>query len=548
MRHDRCVRAQVFRNPALVRALLSFGAAYTAEWAFTVAISLVAYADGGAVAVGLVGVLRLLPSALLAPVVATYADRVPRERVLFASSAVRGIATVVAAPVLLADGPTWVVYALAVVSTIAFTPFRASHSALMPLLCRTPEELTSINVARGLLDSFSVVAGPLVAAALVEVSGVASVFLFAGVCGIASALLVLGLRYERVPPSAAQRPSLLGEIREGMRAVSDNDGVPVVFGFVVLQAAIRGAFSVFVVVVAIDLLGRGQSDVGVLQGAVGVGALLGSVVCTLLVGSHAMTRWLTIAVVLWGLPLALMGLAHAYAVALLAAGVIGIGNALVDVTAFTLLARMVPDAVLARVFGVLESLGALGAGVGALVAPLLVETVGADAALVVIGAIAPVACLLWWRRVTTIDGSIAVRTEVITVLRRVPMLRPLPVPAIELLAQNAQTVELNSGQTLFRAGDSGDQFYVVVDGTVEVLDGGAHVRAMGPGEGFGEIALLGSTTRTMTVRATETTRLYGICAADFLPAVTSISEARSAAEGARSAHLRNAPGLDGADS
>lgn len=532
----------MFRSPALLRALMSFGAAYTAEWAFTVAISLVAYADGGAVAVGLVGVLRLVPSALLAPVVGAYADRLPRERVLFASSAVRGIATVLAAPVLFSDGPTWVVYALAVVSTIAFTPFRASHSALMPLLCRAPEELTSINVARGALDSLSVVIGPLVAALLVKVSDVASVFVFAGVCGIASAVLVLGLRYERVAPPVPTRPNLLGEIREGVRAVSDNDGVGVVIGFVVLQAAIRGAFSVFVVVVAIDLLGRGESDVGVLQGAVGVGALLGSVGSSLLVGSRAMTRWLTIAVVLWGLPLAVMGLLHAYAVALLAAGVIGIGNAMVDVTAFTLIARMVPDAVLARVFGVLESVGALGVGAGALVAPLLVETAGADAALVVIGAIAPIACLLWWRRATTIDGSLAVRTEAIGVLRRVPMLRPLPAPAIELLAQNAETVDLGPRETLFSAGDTGDRFYVVVEGMVEILDGEAHVRAMGPGEGFGEIALLGRTTRSMTVRATEATTLYGICADDFLPTVTSISEARSAAEGARSAHLRHAPG------
>ena len=95
------VHGRVFRNASLVRALLSFGAAYTAEWAFTVAISLVAFADGGAVAVGLVGMLRLLPSAFLAPVVAAYADRLPREKVLFASSAVRGLATLLCAPILL---------------------------------------------------------------------------------------------------------------------------------------------------------------------------------------------------------------------------------------------------------------------------------------------------------------------------------------------------------------------------------------------------------------------------------------------------------------
>ena len=102
---------RLFRNAALVRALLSFGGAYTAEWAFTVAISLVAYADGGVVAVGLVGLLRLVPAAIFAPAVATYADRLPREQVLFYSSAVRGVATLLVAPVLLADGPTWIVYA-----------------------------------------------------------------------------------------------------------------------------------------------------------------------------------------------------------------------------------------------------------------------------------------------------------------------------------------------------------------------------------------------------------------------------------------------------
>ena len=70
------------------------------------AIGLVAFADGGAVAVGLVGLLRLLPAALLAPVITAYADRMPREHVLVASSAVRGVATLAAAPVLLAGGPT----------------------------------------------------------------------------------------------------------------------------------------------------------------------------------------------------------------------------------------------------------------------------------------------------------------------------------------------------------------------------------------------------------------------------------------------------------
>ena len=206
------------------------------------------------------------------------------------SSLVRGIATLAAGPVLMWGWPTAIVYLLAVVSTVAFTPFRASHSALMPSLCRTPEELTSVNVARGALDSLSVVVGPLVAAVLVSVADVSAVFVFSGACGLLSAALLLRLRYERLPIEDRAQRHLVGEIREGLHAVRSYDGVSVVVGFVALQSAIRGAFSVFVVVLAIDLLEGNDAAVGVLQGAVGVGAIVGSVACTALVGSRRMTR------------------------------------------------------------------------------------------------------------------------------------------------------------------------------------------------------------------------------------------------------------------
>jgi len=536
------LRGGLLGNGALVRTQLSFGAAFTAEWSFTVAIGLVAFAHGGAVAVGLVGLLRLLPAALLAPVISAYADRMPRERVLFASSALRGFTTLAAALVLLTGGPVAVVYALAIVSTIAFTPFRASHSALMPSLCRAPDELTSVNVVRGALDSLSVVLGGLATALLIVVWDVSAVFVFAGACALISAGLVVRLRYERIPLPAARRRHLWFEIRDGVAAVTSTAGVGVVVGFVVLQAAIRGAFTVFVVIVAIDLLDGDQSSVGLLQGAVGIGALLGSIGCTRLVGSRAMTRWLGVAIVLWGVPIAVIGLLPYYVVALLAAGVIGIGNAMVDVTAFTLIARMVPNLVLARVFGVLESVGAFAVGVGYLAAPLLIELFGIRGALLTVGAVAPIVCLIWWRRLRAIDRSVAVRTDDITLLRQVPMLRVLPVPVIEQLAHGLLRTQLRQGETLFEAGETGDSFYVVADGTVSVLDGDHVVRAMGHGQGFGELALLGNTTRTMTVRAIDQVLLYAISADDFVPAVTGMREARFAAEATKSAYLTRAPG------
>jgi MFS family permease len=527
----------LLRRGALLRALLSFGAAFTAEWAFTVALGLVAFAEGGAAAVGVVGFIRLLPAALLAPVVGAYADRMPREHVLVASGLVRGAATLAAGAVLVVDGPVVAVYALAVVSTIAFTPFRAGHSALLPSLCTTADELTLANVARGALDSLSVIVGSALAAVLVAVSDVASVLLAAGAFGILSALLLVRLRYERIPVLVVEGRSLVAEVRQGMAAVRVHVGLTEVVGLVVLQTAIRGAFSVFVVVVAIDLLQGSESDVGVLMGALGVGALVGSLACGLLVGSRAMARWLGVAVVLWGAPLAVMGLVDAWVVALLAAATIGVGNSLVDVSAFTLIARLAPNDVLARVFGVLESLGALAVGLGALAAPVLIALLGAQGALVVAGLVTPIVCALAWRRLTRLDRTVAVRSDDIALLREVGMLRPLPVPVLEQLAAGLSSRSLAAGDVVFAAGEPGDSFYVVADGTVEVVDGTSRVRTMGPGEGFGEIALLGSTRRTMTVRAVTPLALLEVPSSLFLPADVGMSGARAAAEATARTYL-----------
>jgi len=156
-----------------------------------------------------------------------------------------------------------------------------------------------------------------------------------------------------------------------------------------------------------------------------------------------------------------------------------------------------------------------------------------------------VVCALGWRRLRAIDHTVGVRSDDIVLLRRVPMLRPLPVPVIEQLAEGLAHAELGPGEVVFEAGDIGDSFYVIADGSVEVLDRGRLVRTMGSGEGFGEIALLGATTRTMTIRAVGRVEVAAIRRAVFLPAITSTRESRSAAEAARRAHLRDAPGSGG---
>jgi hypothetical protein len=219
-----------------------------------------------------------------------------------------------------------------------------------------------------------------------------------------------------------------------------------------------------------------------------------------------------------------------------------VGNAVVDVSAFSTPGRMVSAAVLARVYGVLESLIAAAVAAGALLTPAAIDLLGDDAALVAVGLVAPIAVALAWPRLTRIDRGLAVRSDDIRMLQRVPMLRPLPVPAIEQLARDLERVELTAGGEVFAAGDRGDRFYVIEQGHVDVLDGPTVVRSMGPGEGFGEIALLRDVARTMTVVAADDVVLRAINRADFLTAVTGIGEARVAATSAMTHHLAHAPG------
>ena len=415
------------RNPDLRRAQLSFLGAWTAEWAFTVALGIVAYRDGGAAALGLVGLLRMVPSAIVAPLLSPLADRGRRERVLVVVSTVRGVATGAAAVVAAVGGAPAAIYALAVLSTIAATLFRPAHSALLPSLCHTGHELASANVVRGMLDSAATLVGPLIAAVLLGVADVEVVFAVAAAASLWSAALLLRLQYDAPPrPAAPARPRLVREAAEGIRVVAHHRDLALVLGLAAAQSFTRGALTVFSVVVSIELLGRGEPGAGTLMTAVGVGAVLGSLGASLLVGTRRLGAWFALGVALWGLPIALVGFVPVDFAALVLLAFVGVGNALIDVAGFTLLGRMAPDEVLARVFGVLESLVAVSIGIGAVAASWAVGAWGPRTALVAVGLVCPVLAAASWWRLRELDRTVGVHDEVVGLLQRVPMLRHPP--------------------------------------------------------------------------------------------------------------------------
>ena len=522
--------ASNWQNPNLRRAQLSFLGAWTAEWAFTVALGIVAYTSGGALALGLVGLMRMLPSALLAPLLSPFADRGRRERVLVVVSIVRGAATGIAALTVALSGPVFVVYALAIVSTIAATMFRPAHSALLPTLCRTGHELASANVVRGLLDSIATLVGPLLAAVLLAYTDVSVVFAVAAAASFWAAILLLRVRYDAPPrPAAPQRPDLLKDAAEGIRAVTRSRDLQLILGLAAAQSLTRGALTVFSVVVAIELLGTGDPGAGALMAAVGVGAVIGSLGASFLVGTGRLGVWFAAGVCLWGLPLALIGVFPQEAAALFLIAFVGVGNALIDVAGFTLIGRLAPDAVLARVFGVLESLVAVSIGFGALLASALVEWFGIPVALISIGLLCPVLAVLSLRPLRRMDKSVDVLDLDIGLLQRVPMFHPLPLPTIEQLARGLESVEVPAGSAVVTQGEIGDRYYVIESGEADVLGDGRIVATLGPGQGFGEIALLRSTRRTATVVARSSLMLRALGSERFISAVLGYTPSAQAA-------------------
>jgi hypothetical protein len=524
--------AQVVRSTPLRRAQRSFGLIWASEWALLVGLGVFAFREGGAAAVGAVTAIRMIPAALIAPFAASVADAVRRELVLVWIGLIRAVTLGAAAVLVTVGGATGAVYGLAIVATIAYTLYRPAHSALLPALCTSPQELTSANVVRGMLDSVAVLGGPLIAAVLLETVGLASVFALCAAASLAGGLVVLGLPYD--PPPRERHPARIGAraVLKGFSAITADRGLLLITGLTAAQTFTRGCLSVFSVVVAIELLDLGEGGVGVLNAAVGAGAVLGSIITFRLIGRGGLPAWLGLGISLWGVPLVLLGAVPEAPAAIVLLAVVGIGNALVDVAAFTMLARLADEAVLARMFAAFEAIVTVGVAAGALLTPLIIDVWDIRLALVAVGLVTPIAALACGAELRRLDQRLRVRDADIELLHNVPMLRALPQPTIEQLAAALDHAEVASGHPVFEQGDPGDRFYVVEAGSAEVLRGGRAVETLRRGECFGEIALLRDCVRTASVIASAETplRVSVLPRTPFLTAVTGYPASATAGE------------------
>jgi MFS family permease len=545
--------ATVFRNPGLRRINLAFMGSAIGDWAYATAIAVWAYGIGGVAVVGIWGTVRLALMAVVGPFTATLADRYPRKLVMIGCDLTRGFLVLINCALIWKGVSPIAVFVLASLTAIAGTPFRPAVAALVPNLANTPEELTASNGATSTIESLAIFIGPAIGGILLTVASVPVVGLLNVLSFVWSAALVSRIVVTHgnqvsvsvphhpdpaVEPEAqpgvveatvAEEESFLREAMAGFRTIFASRDLTMITLVYCAQTVVAGAQGVFAIDIAVQFTSFGANGVGYLDSAFGVGAILGGLVAIGRAATRRLASDFGLGVVFWALPLILVAVWPQAALAFLASAIIGFANPIVDVNASTILQRLTPDAVLGRVFGALDA-GLLAAmALGSAFMPLLIHAVGLQWALAILGTGVAAVVLPAFPRLSRLDRELG-EPEGLALLRTVPLFGPLEPKKLEAIAQQLVRLEVPAGEVVIREGDEGDRFYVVESGRTTATHAGQVLSSQGPGDPFGEIALLRDVPRTATITADEPTVLLCLDRDAFLAAVTGDDEVSTRAD------------------
>ena len=533
--------------PGMRRIELGYGLSVTGELAGTVALVVYAISAGGAALVAAYAASRTLAGMGAALVLTGVTNRLRRDRLLRWNTGVR-VVLLAAAAVLAAfhQPPAAVIVAGAAGSSLAGT-YRPLQAAVLPWLVRTPVELTASNAVTAVMENSGALIGPLLAGLLLTMASPAAAMAVAAGCLAAATVSLLRLTVPDMPEIAGRGAvQVAHDITSGLAEfvrMAPPGGVAIL---AFAQTLVRGALVVLIAVLAVHVLALGGSAVGWLNAAFGAGGLAGGAIAAGAIRVTRLGRSFITGMLLWGLPLALLAISPAVAIAYLALLIVGIGNAVVDVSVFTLVTRLAGPRTAGKVLGALEFVALAGLATGSILTPALLHAFGVRGTLALLGGGLAGLAAAHAVRFVRLDHAMPAPGPETALLRNLPLFAPLPLAVTELLATEIEPRQFPAGAVVTREGEPGDHFYLIVDGSAAVSVRGAPKPSLQRGDCFGEIALLRDIPRTATVTAEQPLRTLALGRPEFLTAVTGNNMSQTAAD-ALAAQRLSADGPDRSD-
>ena len=323
-----------------------------------------------------------LPATVLGPIFGAAADRWSRRACAVAADVARAGAFVAIAFVHSIEATV----ALALLGGVGAGLFQPAILAGLPSLV-APNRVPAVMSVYGSVREVGTTVGPALAALALLLIDPDTLVLCDGLTFAMSAIALSGLPFGGRPEQAAgDRPSLMADVREGLRATRRLPGVGTLIGASAAALLFAGMLNVAELLFARDELNVGDSGFSILVALGGAGIVAGSTLGARAAPLDSQRRRYLGGGLLIGASMIGLSAAPDFPIACAMVVLIGTGNGLVLIYGRVLVQRIVPDALLGRVFGINDGLTAGAFGIAFVSAGALVSLIGTRALLAVAGA------------------------------------------------------------------------------------------------------------------------------------------------------------------
>ncbi len=482
-------------------------------------------------------IARLAPRALLSLPAGSLVDRSNVRRLIVAIEFLRAALMAVMAVMVSQDVAAPAVLSIMVASYAIAAPTRPALSAIVPAIAGE-RHLAVANAVLSTIRQVMTFVGPLLGVVVATRSPSAGFAVNATTFAVSGAILGTVRRIphrvptERGPTSRWRGLGVISSFRDGFGAVRSISELPPLVVLIGIMYLVRGAEMVVHVYVVRDLLDAPVDDIGLLGGAIGLGALVAMPIAARAANSQSPVRPILASLVLTAIPTAALAVITqtVWACAVLVG--VGVGMVVFEVVIVMTVQRVTPEASLGRVFGAINGASNTGKLAGAVAAPLLIAALGLQAALGVVAGLLLVGGALAIRPLVIVGRLAAARQREldprVQTLAALGIFDGAPEASLERLAALVEPLDVPAGTVVIREGDSPDNLYVAIGGSLLVSVAGREVGRLGANDWFGEIGLFDRRPRTATVTVVDDATLWRIPGETFLSVLENAGSAPSA--------------------